>query len=124
MNMLVDPKAGRSFLERRERARQRVLDQRFAQAQRDVQAIVSLIVAKYKPRRLYQWGSLLHRPRFWEHSDVDIAVEGILDVKAFFAMYGEADHLTSLPLDLVALEHIEPEFRDLIRAEGRMIYEQ
>jgi predicted nucleotidyltransferase len=59
---------------------------------------------QYRPSRLYQWGSLLDRSHFRECSDIDIAVEGIVTPDEFFAMYGDADRLTSVTLDLVALE--------------------
>jgi hypothetical protein len=67
---------------------------------------------------------LLDRRKFSERSDIDLATEGITDAATFFALYGEADRLTRLSLDLVALENIEPEFADLIRRKGRMIYER
>jgi predicted nucleotidyltransferase len=66
----------------------------------------------------------LDRRRFWERSDIDLAIEGITDPAAFFALYGEADRLTSFPLDLVALERVEPEFAEMIRSTGRVVYEQ
>ena len=42
---------------------------------------------------------------------------------AFFEMYGKAQALTSLPLDLVQLEKIEPEFAELIRNKGVLVYD-
>jgi hypothetical protein len=51
-------------------------------------------------------------------------VEGILDPAEFFALYGDADRLTRFSLDLVALERIEPEFADLIRQKGIVVYDR
>jgi hypothetical protein len=51
-------------------------------------------------------------------------VEGILKPSEFFALFGEADQMASLPLDLVALEKIEPEFAEMIRTQGRLVYER
>jgi predicted nucleotidyltransferase len=83
-----------------------------------------MLIAKYRPSRIYQWGSLLDRRRFWERSDIDIAIEGILKPSEFFELYGEADRLASLPLHLVALESIEPEYAETIRIQGRLVYDR
>ena len=114
----------RRFLELREERRQAQLDHRFSRARDDARAIIALLIGRYRPRRIYQWGSLLDRSCFWERSDIDIAVEGIVSPDEFFAMYGEADRLTSLPLDLVALENIESEFAEIIRTRGKLVYER
>jgi predicted nucleotidyltransferase len=114
----------RRFLQVREEQRQALLDRRFERAWEDARAIIGLLVTKYRPRRIYQWGSLLDRCCFWERSDIDIAVEGIVTPCELFAMYGEADRLASVPLDLVALEKIEPEFAEIIRTKGKLIYER
>ncbi len=120
----MDPKACLQFLERREARRQAGLDARFSRAQHDARAVVDLIVTKYHPSRIYQWGSLLDRRRFWERSDIDIAVEGIEDPGTFFRLCGEVGRLAQLPLDLVAIERIEPEFAELIRTRGKVVYER
>ena len=122
--MSVDIAQARQFLARRAAARQAVLDARFAQAWADFRAVTDLVIARYQPRRLWQWGSLLDRRKFSEHSDLDLATEGITDAATFFALYGEADRLTRFTLDLVALENIEPEFADLIRLKGKVVYER
>jgi predicted nucleotidyltransferase len=120
----VPPSQARGFVDRRESTRQVALDERFARAQREARAIISFIVSAYGPRRIFQWGSLLDRGRFWEQSDIDIAVEGVTEPERFFRMLGEADGLTDFPLDLVALEKVEPEFKELITCNGRLVYEQ
>jgi predicted nucleotidyltransferase len=122
--MSVDIAQARQFLERRAAARQAALDARFAQAWTDFRVITELVIARYHPRRLWQWGSLLDRRKFTEHSDLDLAVEGITDAATFFALYGEADRLTRFSLDLIALENVEPEFAALIRLKGKAVYER
>jgi len=114
----------RYFLRKRAEQRQAQLDLFFERAWKEARAIIDLLIAKYRPVRVYQWGSLLDRSRFWERSDIDIAVEGILAPATFFAMYGEADQLASVTLDLVALERIEPEFAEIIRTTGKLVYER
>lgn len=114
----------RQYLARKRQARHEELDRRFKQAWRDFENIVAAIVGGYGPRRVYQWGSLLHRDHFSQISDIDIAVEGVLDPERFFAMYGEAMALTSFPLDLVQIEKIHPVYARDIREKGRLVYEQ
>jgi len=50
-------------------------------------------------------------------------VEGVTQARDFFALFGEADRLTSFTLDLIALEHIEPEYRALILETGVLVYD-
>ena len=65
----VDLDQVRAFLADRARRRRARVDERYAQATRDAQAIVSEIAARVNPRRIYQWGSLLDRRRFSEISE-------------------------------------------------------
>lgn len=122
--MAIDIQQARHFLEQRSAKERALLDERFAEAWRDFRAIVALIIREYEPRRIYQWGSLLNRDQFSAISDIDIGVEGVVDPAAFFALYGEADRLTRFSLDLVAMEKIEPEFAELIRRKGVVVYER
>lgn len=122
--MPIDLQAARSFLRRRNERRQRLLDERFARAWDDVRRIVDLLVRDFRPRRIHQWGSLRHRAQFTEWSDLDLALEGLGSAERFFAAYGAAARLTTFPLDLVELEHIEPEFAELIRLKGMVIYDR
>ncbi len=114
----------REFLRRRAERRQAGLDEQFARAWREFRTVTSVAIEKYHPQRLYQWGSLLNRARFWERSDIDLAVEGLTDAARFFALYAEADRLTSFPLDLVQIERVEPEYAELIRKNGRLVYDR
>ncbi|HAO19096.1 MAG TPA: nucleotidyltransferase [Desulfobacteraceae bacterium] len=97
---------------------------RFEKAWQDFHRITALIIEKYKPIRIYQWGSLLNERHFSAISDIDIAVEGITDPQTYFNMIGEADELTDFSLDIVQIEKIEPIHADSIRAKGKLIYER
>ena len=97
--------------------------ERFHAATKDFDRIVRMIVEKYRPRRIVQWGSLLRPDHFDEHSDIDIATEGILDAETWFALLGDAMELTRFPLDIVQLEKIEPEFAAQILRKGKVVYE-
>ena len=85
---------------------------------------MDLAVEKYRPARIYQWGSLLHPPAFSERSDIDIAVEGIASSEDFLALYREGCELTGFELDLVQLEKAYPAYAASIRERGRLIYER
>lgn len=112
----------RQFLKGKEKIRQRELDKRSSQACQDFDKIIKVIVQKYNPRRIYQWGSLLNRKAFSEISDIDIAIEGITSAEVFFQLYGDIMNLTDFSIDLVQIEKIEPEFAELIKFKGKNIY--
>ena len=114
----------RRFLRGREEARREELRGRLQDARRDFDRIVDLAVEKYRPARIYQWGSLLHPRAFSERSDIDIAVEGIASSEDFLSLYGEACELTGFELDLVQLEKAYPAHAASIRERGRLIYER
>jgi predicted nucleotidyltransferase len=95
-----------------------------AQATRDFEAILRMIVDEFHPDRVYQWGSLLRPDRFRDYSDIDVAVEGITGAHAYFTMIGKAQAMTDFPVDIVQLEKIEPEFAESIRRDGKLVYER
>lgn len=118
-----DVEITRKFLAEKRRKRQLKLDERFHQAQQDFESIIKMIIVKYRPKTIHQWGSLLDRKGFSEISDIDIAVSGLGSAEAFFSLCHDAETLTNLPLDIVELERIEPEFHGLITEHGRKVYE-
>ena len=83
-----------------------------------------MIVDRHKPARIWQWGSLLHRADFCEWSDIDIALEGLRGPEALFQVYADAEQLTRFPFDIVELDRLAPEFADLIRAKGIVVYDR
>jgi predicted nucleotidyltransferase len=120
----IDLAAARGFLAAKDEARERILNARFAKAGADFQAIASLIIERYRPKRLYQWGSLLDRRRFSEISDIDIALEGIQNAETYFAILGEVMNMTEFPLDIVEMEKIGAENARHIRETGRLVHER
>ena len=118
-----DIQAARRHLAERERLRQEKLDERFARACQDVDAIIAMAVRVYDPERIYQWGSLLDRDRFTEASDIDLAVEGMGPVERFFNLVRDAEALTRFPLDLVEMERVDPLHARSIREKGRLVHE-
>jgi predicted nucleotidyltransferase len=113
----------KNFRERRER-RLRELATRLETARKDFDRIVDHIARTYRPKRIWQWGSLIDGHHFSEMSDIDIAIEGIDDPKTFFAILGDAMDMSSLPVDVVQIEYIHPAYADSIRSRGRIVYER
>ncbi len=117
-----DIKAARAFQQKKREVRKQALDEKYQGACADFQRIVNMIIQKYKPQKIYQWGSLVRKENFSEISDIDIAVEGLNSAEEFFQLLADAGELTSFPLDIVELEHIHELQRDMIIQTGRLIY--
>ncbi len=116
--------AAKKFLERKEETRQEEIDILFKQAWKDFIAIVEMLIEKYKPQKIYQWGSLLNRNHFSKISDIDIAIVGDFSPQVFFSMFGDSDDMTDFSLDLVELDKIEPLYAEGIKENGRLVYEK
>lgn len=119
-----DVAAAKEELGRRSAVRQKQLLMAAAEAQSDFCRICGMLVEKYHPRRIYQWGSLLQPDRFREISDIDIAIEGLHDPLAGLHALDDACQLTRFPVDLVELERIHPAHAKTIREEGKLVYDE
>lgn len=117
-----DYDAARAFLREKDCRRQRSLDERFENAWADFESISAMIIRDYPVTGVYQWGSLLHRDKYSEISDIDIAVTGNLTPEEFFSMLGKAMAMSSFSVDLVELDKIHPSHADSIKRSGRRIY--
>jgi len=122
-SVMLDIKKIKENLYKREESQRQARLKRFDAATDDFSAIVQMIISKYSPKKIVQWGSLLYPEHFDENSDIDIATEGITDAAQYFALLGDAMEMTKFPLDIVQLEKIEPEFAELILSKGKIIYE-
>jgi predicted nucleotidyltransferase len=120
---MPDIKKIKENLHKREELKKQARRKRFDAAATDFSAIVQMIISRYSPEKIVQWGSLLNSEQFDENSDIDIAIKGITDAERYFALLGDAMALTRFPLDIVQLEKIEPEFAELILSKGKIIYE-
>lgn len=122
--MAVDSAAAARWVARRREGRRERLRRRLQTAQRDTGRIISAIAAEYGPRRIYQWGSLVHTERFSEISDIDIAIEGMdCDEQALASIRSQAELMTDLPVDLVVMERLEQGRANLIRRFGRVAWQ-
>ena len=121
--MTVNIKKAKENLKKKHALREKQLDKLYAKAVSDFNSIVTMIIKKYDPVKIIQWGSLLDRSYFKEYSDIDIAVEGIPSTEKFFALVKDAEALTDLPLDIVQLEKIEPVHKESILKKGKVLYD-
>lgn len=116
--------AARAFQKQKRLAREEELARRHQRALHDFQQIVDMIVNKYNPKKIYQWGSLLSKDKFSEISDIDIAVEGLPDAQAYFDLLADAEKLTAFPLDIVEMESIHELHKKMIIQKGVLVYER
>jgi len=120
----VDIEKVKQFLRDRDSRRRERLSRRLADARKDAAAIIERITSEIKPRRIYQWGSLVRTEHFSEISDIDIALEGLTGPQQYFQALGIAMDETSFRVDIVELEKLHPETAEDIRRRGRLVYER
>lgn len=121
--MAVDSAAAARWVVRRHAERRERLRRRLQAAQRDAARIISTIAGEYRPRRIYQWGSLVHTERFREISDIDIAIEGMpCDERTLARIRAMAESMSDLHVDLVVMERLERGRAELIRRFGRVAW--
>lgn len=120
----VDIEKVKQFLRERDFRRRERLSRRLAEARKDAAAIIERIACEIKPRRIYQWGSLVRTEHFSEISDIDIALEGLTGPQQYFQALGIAMDETSFRVDIVELEKLRPETADDIRRRGKLVYER
>ena len=121
--MIVEPKEALKFLRNKSAAAAQRNLESHARAAKDARQIIEMIRRDFNPCRIYQWGSVLKPERFSENSDIDIAVEGIVDAAVFFHLYGKAREMTEFSLDLVQMEKVEPEYAEIIKKKGVIVYD-
>lgn len=118
---LFDYASARTYLRKKQ---EKLKSQRFAlwqQAQQDAEQIMMMIINKYSPKRIIQWGSVLESQHFSEASDIDIAVEG-MDSIEFMRLLGEAEDMTNFSLDLIRWENVDGSFQKILLRKGKIVY--
>lgn len=89
-------------------------------SEEDIQKVVD-VARRHHAGRLYLVGSALDSNRVAR--DYDFAVED-LPSGSFFRFYGEVMGVVSKPVDLIDLSGPRTKFKDIIRSEGKIIYER
>lgn len=96
----------------------------FNKAYADYKAIIKMIIQRFNPERIYQWGSLLDRKMFTDYSDIDIALEGMKSIEDLIELERLAEGMTEFPLDILELEKVPSVYADSIRSKGVLVYER
>jgi predicted nucleotidyltransferase len=120
----VDPKDAKAFIQEKARLRAETLQKKLLQARADFEAIKNLLVQQCSPKRIYQWGSLIHAEHFSEISDIDVAVEGLTDPIEISKALNAISEMSDFPIDLVRLETLRPEDRQYLTSRARLVYER
>ncbi len=124
MAQTFDIEAAKNFQKARIQKKKKLLDERFKRALKDFDQITEMIIRKYNPKKIYQWGSLIDSTKFSEISDIDIALEGINDAESFFNLVSDAEKLSDFPLDIIQLEETHTLHKTMIKKNGKLIYSQ
>ncbi|WPL16899.1 hypothetical protein Thiowin_01879 [Thiorhodovibrio winogradskyi] len=80
-----------------------------------------MVIARFNPSRIIQWGSVLEPRHFSAISDIDLAIEGVGSLE-FLTLFRLAEAETKFPLDVVRWENLEPEFQRVILMKGEIRY--
>jgi len=120
----IDIEQAARHLRERNEDRRHDLEQRIEQARKDFDAIVNMLIRKYDPVRIWQWGSLIDGKGFSEISDLDIGVEGEYSPEQYFNMLGDAMELSDFPVHLIDMKDIHPAYGEQVRRKGRVVYER
>ncbi|MDD3598559.1 MAG: nucleotidyltransferase domain-containing protein [Bacillota bacterium] len=72
--------------------------------------------------RVILFGSLARESGFGQHSDIDLAVEGI-SWSEYWSVWAAVDSLTDFAVDIVVLEDANPTLKERIRDEGVTLYD-
>ncbi|MFP4562279.1 MAG: nucleotidyltransferase family protein [Spirochaetia bacterium] len=114
----------REHLRKKREKRLHDVHDRLGRALEDRERIINFIIDRYNPKRVYTWGSLENTELFGEHSDIDIAVEGLSGPLEGLHAQSEAEDMSEFSVDLVELERIHPVYAEDIRERGRLVYER
>jgi len=106
------------------RARREATDARraasAAAARQEACRIARTLVGDYGAKRVYAFGSLTREGRFGEHSDIDLAVEG-LPPELYLRALGRVLRKSPRPVDLIELEDCPAPLRERVLTEGDLL---
>lgn len=112
-------RAWRARFETAERARRT----RAAAARSVLPALVRHLVGSYGVRRVWVYGSLVDGG-FHEHSDIDLAAEGLPPGSALFRAAAELDDVArQFCVDLVPIEEARATVRERILTRGELLHD-
>ncbi|NJL59682.1 MAG: nucleotidyltransferase domain-containing protein [Desulfobacteraceae bacterium] len=96
-------------------------DQRRANALGVARKASELLKTTYRVKQVFLFGSLSRDGVFDDHSDIDLAVEGLDEQKYYKALARLSDLDMSSDIDLLMLEYAPPELLKIILNEGKKL---
>ena len=119
-----DIQAARENWRKRVDERNRQRRELWEKAKTEADRAVALIIERYRPRRVIQWGSVLRPERFTEISDIDIAAEGVTDPETWSRLETDVLAVVSFPLHLIPFEQVIAVHQQDILSRGKVVYER
>lgn len=113
--------------EYRQTARRRLSEIRLETEQRRANALEvarkasELLKTTYGVKQVVLFGSLSRDGVFDDHSDIDLAVEGLDEQEYYKALARLSDLDISSDIDLLMMEHTPPRVLDMILKEGKKL---
>ncbi len=101
--------------------RERAQKERWQEARREAEALAEMLVKHYGADKVVLFGSVLDGDRFYEGSDIDLAVSG-LPPESFFAVWDKLEEASPFRVDLVTLESCRASLKARILTKGEMLY--
>ena len=114
----------RSYVEgfiRRERIQRKACEEKRGRALEAAEEAAACL-ADAGATKVILFGSLARESGFGQHSDIDLAVEGIL-WSEYWSVWATVDSLTDFAVDIVVLEDANPALKERIDNEGVLLYE-
>lgn len=118
---MFDYASARQYLKHKQDKAQAQRFSLWQKAKADSVTIIEMIIEKYSPEQIIQWGSILKPEHFSEISDIDLAVSGV-DSIVFMDLLADAENLTQFSLDLVRWEELCDPFQRIISMKGTVVY--
>lgn len=97
------------------------VEARWERAQAVARQAARFLKSEFYTEKVYLFGSLTHRSWFNPWSDIDLAVQGLPKDRFYAAVAAINDLSPDIKIDLVDLDHADPELRKSIEHEGVML---
>jgi predicted nucleotidyltransferase len=125
MQMVIDAKASRAYLEACAARERQASEERRQAALAALHAGIGPVLARYpQVRRAYLFGSAIDPGAFLPGSDLDIAVDVALDAETYFAIWRDLESaVPGYEFDVIELDRADVHFADRVRETGELIYE-
>jgi len=102
---------------RRKKEKDALLEERRLLALQKARQTGKMLKEKYQAQKVILFGSLANGT-FWEHADLDLAVNGMDGARYLDAYWDAAQLALPFSLDLVILEEVPEKLRQKIMSEG------